>query len=126
MERDGKMSEEEYILKWSQVSQYWQTTFTKAPDLNGILFLIGQREIDQTKIKYKKQEKMDLFHVAICKLLSQDGYYEMIGHDDEGWPHYDQLKELPAIDIFTQERILREKIINYFEQENIITFQIIT
>lgn len=69
---------------------------------------------------------MDLFHVAICKLLSQDGYYEMVGHDDEGWPHYEQLKELPAIDIFTQERILRENIINYFEQENIITFQIIT
>jgi len=126
MERDGQMSEEEYILKWSQVSHYWQITFSKPADLNGMLFLIGQREIDQTKIKYKKQEKMDLFHVAICKLLSQDGYYEMIGHDDEGWPHYEQLKELPAIDIFTQEKILREKIINYFEHENIITFQIIT
>ncbi|MDZ4756545.1 MAG: hypothetical protein SGJ10_00215 [Bacteroidota bacterium] len=125
MERDGKMSEEEYILKWSQVNQYWQKTFNKPPDLNSMLFLIGQRETDQPKIKYKKQEKMDFFHVAICKLLSQDGYYEMMGYDDDGWPHYEQLKELPAIDIFTQEKVLKEKIINYFEQENIITYQII-
>ncbi len=125
MERNGQMNESEYILKWSQVNHYWQTTFNKPPDLNGMLFLIGQRETDQTKIKYKKQEKMDLFHVAICKLLSQDGYYEMVGYDDEGWPHYEQLKELPSIDIFTQERVLREKIINYFEQENIVTYQII-
>lgn len=120
------MKEEEFILKWSEVSRFWQEQFNKPPDLNGILFLIGQRETNMRKVKYKKQEKMDFFHIAICKLLSQDGVYEYIGEDENGWPHYEQLKELPPLDLLSQERMLKEKIINYLEQEKILQYKIIT
>jgi hypothetical protein len=56
-------------------------------------------------------------HVAVCSLLSRRGYYEFIARDDDGWPHYDQLKPVEAEGLQTQERILKECVIEYFEEE---------
>jgi hypothetical protein len=113
-------NEEEFILKWSNISGYWQQRFNKPADLNAVLFLIGIREVGALKKEFKKEEKMDLMHVAICKILSLSGYYVLEGLDEEGWPCFTQVKEIPSIDIFTQERILKEHIIKYFDVENII------
>ena len=62
------------------------------PDLNAILFLVGIQELGRMKPNFTKEEKQDLMHIAVCRLLSEDGYYEFVGRDDDGWPHYNMLK----------------------------------
>ena len=54
-------------------------------------------------------------HIAVCKLLSQSGYYELEGVDQDGWPHWKLVKQLPFINMFEQEVYLRHHIVEYFE-----------
>ena len=84
------------------------------PDVNAILFLIGIQELGQVKEEFTKEEKQDLMHIAVCRLLEEDGYYEFIGFDDEGWPHYEERRPFTARGVKQQEAFLKEKIISYF------------
>ena len=65
--------------------------------------------------KFTKEEKVDLMHIAVCKLLSQSGYYELEGIDQDGWPHWKLLKKPPFINMFEQEQYLRHHVVEYFE-----------
>ncbi|MBK6929688.1 MAG: hypothetical protein IPH12_02075 [Saprospirales bacterium] len=86
------------------------------PDLNTVLFLIGIQELGRWKKSFSKEEKQDLMHVAVCRLLSYDGYYEFAGRDEDGWPHYRQLRELPAQPVTEQERMLKTYAVRYFDE----------
>ena len=97
-----------------------QQSFNKTPDINAILFLIGVRELGQPKLKFTKEEKVALMHIAVCKLLSKSGYYELEGVDEDGWPHWKLLKKLPNIDMLQQDNFLRQHIIEYFESEGLL------
>lgn len=92
--------------------------FGKKPDLEGILFLIGIQEFGNIKDKFTKEQKQDLMHVAICSLLLQSGFYEVLGHDDDGWPHFHQLKEIPVMDMIEQENFIKDHVLLYFEQHD--------
>src|SRR5258705_10341396 len=87
----------------------------KKPDLETILFLIGIQEFGQIKEKFTKEQKQDLMHIAICRLLSQSGYYELKETDEEGWPHFIQLKPMPEMSTIEQENFLKDHILLYFE-----------
>ncbi len=87
----------------------------KLPDMNAILFMIGMQELGYLQSKYTKEEKQDLMHIAVCHLLSYDGYYEFEGRDADGWPHYKALKAVPIEGIKAQSSLLQEKIIQYFK-----------
>jgi len=63
--------------------------------MEGILFLIGVQELGGLKEKYTKEQKQDLMHVAVSTLLSASGFYELEGADEDGWPHFRQLKKFP-------------------------------
>ena len=54
----------------------------KPKDLNGVLFLIGVQELGKGTAEFTKEQKQDLIHIAICKILSYSGYYELEGLDD--------------------------------------------
>jgi hypothetical protein len=54
-------------------------------------------------------------HVAVCTLLSQSGYYEVEKYDEDGWPHFAQLKALPAYNMIEQENFIKDHILLYFE-----------
>ncbi len=84
------------------------------PDLQIILLLIGVQEANVLKTEYTKEEKQDLMHVATCHLLSLEGYFEYVGKDEEGWPHFKQARIVPAEGEKAQELLLKECIINYF------------
>lgn len=90
--------------------------FGKKPDLETILFLIGVQEFGDIKEKFTKEQKQDLMHIAICNLLSASGYYELISVDEEGWPHYRQLKPMPDMNPAEQENFLKDHILLYFDQ----------
>jgi hypothetical protein len=89
----------------------------KPKDLNGVLFIIGLQELGKGAIRFSKEEKQDLMHIAICKVLSLAGYYELEGLDAEGWPHWKLVKKLPHFDLLEQEKLLKMHVLEYFEKE---------
>jgi hypothetical protein len=86
------------------------------PEMDGILFLIGVQELGAGKQEYTKEQKQDLMHIAVCTLLAQSGYYVLAGHDEEGWPHFNQLKVLPEFGMMEQENFLKDHVLLYFDQ----------
>jgi hypothetical protein len=105
--------------RWWNLEASLVERFGKKPDLETILFLIGIQEFGDIKDKFTKEQKQDLMHVAVCSLLSQSGYYEIQAVDEDGWPHFKQLKELPAFNMFEQENFLKDHILLYFQQHEI-------
>ncbi|WP_044400841.1 hypothetical protein [Lacinutrix sp. Hel_I_90] len=83
-------------------------------DLDAIIYLIGVQELGQLDRAFKKDQKLDLMHIAICKVLSPYGYYELDFVDDEGWPHYTIKEELPHLKAGEQSVLMKEAIVNYF------------
>lgn len=109
--------------KWKQVVAFFEENFEKKPDLNVILFLIGIRELGELpEKKFTKEEKTHLMHIANCKVLSYSGYYKQTGFTSKGWPVWENQKTLPPMNIFEQENLIRQHIIEYFEQEEILVF----
>ncbi|MBN9298671.1 MAG: hypothetical protein J0I41_16815 [Filimonas sp.] len=90
--------------------------FGKKPDLDAILFLIGIQETGLVTQKVTKEQKQDLMHVAVCSILLPSGYYELEGKDQDGWPHFKQLKALPDMPLPEQENFLKDHVLFYFEQ----------
>ena len=113
------MEEWKLDFEWLKVRHYIKDTFQRdsLPDLNAILFLIGIQELGRWKQNFSKEEKQDLMHIAVCSLLSLEGYYEFAGRDADGWPHWKQLRPFTMQGLKTQEEFLKEKVIEYFKQE---------
>ena len=106
---------ENFEQRWKQVELLLEERFGKIPDMEGILFLVGVNELGKLpRRKFSKEQKQDIMHIAVCSLLSQEGYYQLSGRDDEGWPHYDHLKPVPATTIGDQETLLKQCVVKYF------------
>ncbi|REG83571.1 hypothetical protein [Algoriphagus antarcticus] len=104
--------------RWSKLLVGLKETIGKKPaDLNGVLFLIGVQELGQGNKIFSKEQKQDLMHIAVCKVLSYDGFYELDHVDQEGWPHWKLIKELPHFDLLDQEKLLKIQVLEYFEKE---------
>ena len=102
--------------RWWTLEAKLVERFSKKPDMEAILFLIGMQETGFVKEKVTKEQKQDLMHVAVCTVLSSGGYYQLQGQDKDGWPHFAQLKELPNLSLHEQENFLKDHILLYFEQ----------
>lgn len=94
-----------------------EITGKRPADLNAVLYLIGMQELGKGPGSFSKEEKQDLMHIAICKVLSLAGYYELEGHDEDGWPHWKLVKKLPHFDLLEQEKLLKIQILEYFKEE---------
>lgn len=99
------------------LSQVGEMLGKRPKDLNGLLFLIGVQELGRGQQNFSKEEKQDLMHIAICKVLSLSGFYELEGTDEDGWPHWKAAKPLPHFDLLEQEKLLKMHILEYFEKE---------
>ena len=86
--------------------------------MEAILFLIGIQELGDIRKKFSKEQKQDLMHVAVCSLFTQSGYYEVEKVDEDGWPHYRQLKALPVMSMTEQENFMKDHILLYFEKND--------
>ncbi|MGK7393793.1 MAG: hypothetical protein ACNS62_04440 [Candidatus Cyclobacteriaceae bacterium M3_2C_046] len=108
----------ELQIKWQKLVKKLEDLVGKRPkDLNSVLFLIGVQELGKGRKNFSKEEKQDLMHIAICKILSYSGFYELEGHDQEGWPHWKMVKKLPKFDLLEQEKLLKMHAMEYFEKE---------
>lgn len=104
--------------QWNRLLlQLAQSIGKKPSDMNAVLFLIGVQELGQGRRTFSKEQKQDLMHIAICKVLSYSGFYELEGLDEQGWPHWRPLKKLPHFDLFEQEKLLKMHVMEYFQQE---------
>ena len=104
--------------KWNSLLEALNDIIGKKPkDLNGVLFLIGVQELGKGNLNFSKEEKQDLMHIGICKVLSLSGYYQLDGIDADGWPHWRVTKKLPHFDLLDQEKLLKIHVMEYFEKE---------
>lgn len=103
--------------KWQETVKEVSEQYGEELDLQSLLFLIGVQELGLGYKKFKKDEKIDLMHIAICTLLEPYGYFVYDGRDKDGWPHFTRSQKLPALDGAQQERLIKEAVIEYFSNE---------
>lgn len=105
-------------VAWPDLLNFLKANVGKKPtDLKGVLFLIGLQELGKGNLHFSKEEKQDIIHIAVCKVLSYAGFYELDGYDKEGWPHWKSVKPLPFVDMFAQEILLKHYVIHFFRNE---------
>lgn len=108
---------EDFEQRWINVEFLMREKFGKKPDLEAILYLIGINELGAfpENKNFTKEQKQDLMHIAVCKLLSQVGIFVLDKFDEEGWPHYMPTGVEAPTAMKDQEQLLRECIVRYFE-----------
>ena len=112
----------ELKTKWNNLKAKLSADFSENEiiDLDSIIFLIGLQELGQFQKRFNKQKKLEVIHIAVCKLLSDYGYYEFDYTDNDGWPHYKLIKKLPNLKAGEQTILMKKAIINYFVKSNYI------
>ena len=117
MARDEQLKE-----RWGLVVEKLSKQFADGDtlDLDAIIYLIGVQELGQFHRDYKKNHKLDLMHIAICKLLEPYGFYEFDFVDEDGWPHYKVKAQLPHLKAGEQSILMKEAIVNYFVETEYI------
>jgi len=112
----------ELKTKWNNLKTKLSVDFSENEiiDLDSIIFLIGLQELGQFQKRFNKQKKLEVIHIAVCKLLSDYGYYEFDYTDNDGWPHYKLIKKLPNLKAGEQTILMKKAIINYFMKSNYI------
>lgn len=106
--------ESDLQTRWWNLEAQLVERFGKKPDMEAILFLIGMQEFGDIRHKFTKEQKQDLMHVAVCSLFALSGYYELEKVDDDGWPHFKQLKSLPVMNLMEQENFMKDHVLLYF------------
>lgn len=110
------MNEKHIHESWDKLLNQLHMLVGKRPaDLNAVLFLIGVQELGKGPIRFSKEAKQDLMHIAVCRVLSSSGYYTFEGLDKDGWPQWTLVKPIPYGDLLAQENFLKEHIIQYFQ-----------
>jgi hypothetical protein len=117
MSRDTQLKE-----RWEKLVDILSNQFSQGEDLDldAIIYLIGVQELGKVHNKFKKDEKLNLMHIAICRLLEPYGFYEFDFVDEEGWPHYTVKEELPPLKAGEQSVLMKEAIVNYFLEREVI------
>jgi len=109
------MKPAEINVKWKELQEKLAQDFdSDIPDLKVVLFLIGVQELGKGPGKFSKRQKEELMHIATCRLLSEMGFYELEALDQDGWPHWKLVKQIPAYAGLEQEMLLKSLAISYF------------
>lgn len=117
MSRDQQLKED-----WEQLLAILATKFGDGEQLNmdAIVYLIGVQELGQGQREFKKDDKVNLMHIAICRLLEPFGYYQFDYFDEDAWPHYKTIEQLPELKPGEQTVLMKEAIVLYFRQLELI------
>lgn len=117
MSRDIQLKE-----RWEKLVDLLSDKFSQGEDLDldAIIFLIGVQEFGKLNREFKKDEKLNLMHIAICRLLEPYGFYEFDFVDADGWPHYTVKEQLPSLKAGEQSVLMKEAIVNYFIEKEFI------
>ena len=102
------------VSDWDALISRLEKQFNSEISLKGILYLIGIQEVNQGIKPFDKEEKVNVLHVAICKLLIPYGYFSFEKIDSDGWPHYKELKPLKNLSDSEQKSLIKKAILNFF------------
>lgn len=107
---------------WTEVEQFFVKTFDTEthPQLDTMLFLIGVQELGSGAQDYTKDDKVNLLHIAVCRLLEPFGYYQFSHYDEDGFPHFNETEKLPELRPNEQQLLMKKAIIQYFIDEELI------
>ena len=114
--------DEQLKQRWEAVVTFLSNRFADGDslDLDAIIYLVGVQELGQLHKKFKKDEKVNLMHIAICRLLEPFGYYEFEYFDAAGWPHHKILEQLPPLKAGEQTVLMKDAIVQYFLEKEVI------
>ncbi len=107
------MNEQDFEQQWEATLARYEKQFDQPLDLQALLFLIGVNELGHGPRKLSKDQKLDVIHIAVCRLLEPYGFYNYEGLDKDEWPHYARTEKLPQLSAGEQEHLMKEAIINY-------------
>ena len=115
--RDKKLKE-----RWETLLVVLNERFSDGEVINieGVLYLVGLQELGQVHRKMKKDDNVNLIHIGICSVLEPYGYYRFDFFDDDGWPHFELLEELPPLKAGEQSILMKEALVEYFLKRQLI------
>ena len=115
--RDKKLKE-----RWETLLVVLNERFSDGEVINveGVLYLVGLQELGQVHRKMKKDDNVNLIHIGICSVLEPYGYYRFDFFDDDGWPHFELLEELPPLKPGEQSILMKEALVEYFLKRQLI------
>lgn len=112
-----QMSRDEVLKeRWNLLQRKLSDQFADGDllDLDAMIYLVGVQELGQYHRRFKKDDKIALMHIAICRLLEPYGYYEFEYFDADGWPHFKLLESLPPLKAGEQSVLMKEALVSYF------------
>ncbi len=106
---------------WKKVEQFFVEHFDAEPNIaiETILYLIGIQELGSGKQQYSKDDKVNLIHIAVCRLLQPFGFYDFSHYDEDGYPHFTEREPLPELRPNEQTLLMKKAIIQYFIDESL-------
>ena len=110
------MYESTLDTEWEKLLETLNSKFGQL-EMEGLIFLIGVQELGKGYQKFRKDEKLEVMHVAICTLLEPYGHYEFIGRDADGWPHWNTNEKLPPLKPGQQALLMKQAIVDYFRDK---------
>jgi len=108
------------VSDWNTLQKKLKERFDSEMDVDAILFLIGLQELGKPYQRYKKDQKLEVMHVAICTLMEPYGFYEYEGKDKEGWPHWKLKENIPHLEAKQQNNLMVGAIVDYFKKEGFL------
>ena len=119
-----QMSTRDELLKrrWEELIQRLSDTFSdaEAVEMEGVLYLIGLQELGKIHQQFKKDDNVNIIHIGICTVLESFGYYRFDFYDNDGWPHFVLVEELPVLKPGEQAILMKEAIVDYFLEKGLI------
>ncbi len=103
---------------WDKLVQTLSAKFGEGSDLklDAIIYLIGVHELGKGNLIFDRDDKINLMHIAICRLLEPYGFYKFDYYDQDGWPHFITLEQLPGLKSGEQTILMKEAIVLYFRE----------
>ena len=98
---------------WNRLLEKLEIQFDQEITLKGVLYLIGVQELNLGIKQYEREEKVNVLHVAVCKILTPFGFYKFDRVDKDGWPHWIELKALKNLDENQQGLLMKKGILKY-------------
>lgn len=105
---------EELNEKWKKLTSWFEKSFGMESDTESILFIVGVQELGKGVQEFNKTQKVELLHIGVCSIFSEDGYYKFTHWDEDGWPHYENVKKLPVLKGHEQDQFMKEALLSYF------------
>jgi hypothetical protein len=109
------------IIEFQEMLERLEEKFGKGLELDSILVIIGVQELGQGAKKFSKDEKINLMHIAICTVLEPFGYYKFSHNDEDGWPHFNKIENIPSLESKEQEYLMKEAVTQYFKVNEYLT-----